>query len=1009
MRNLLLLLSILIFAGAYVPVSAQQYKYRHFTPDDGLPSSTVYRIIQDRKGFIWIATDAGVCRYDGNKFERFTVKDGLPNNEILGLYEDNLGRIWFYTFRKEPAYFYHDSIFRFNPENFFDGTLQTGMAQDKDGTFWFSTSTKGLLKYANGKCTYFNKNHLLPNNYTYIAQSWNGEVWMGMFKQIDIEKPYRNALHLYGKVDGQPPTKWTEFPDSATGNREVIIPFVGTNGQLYGYSTSILANMRGDSTVVLLSKNITRQDLFIMHLIEGQQHNLLAATSKGGFRIPMANPSNYQCFLPQVSVSDMFEDREHNLWMSTLDDGIYFLSQGGQQVQNYYHANESKTPITSIISDSIDKQLYFGTISGAVYHFENNSLVELPNMDNSKYSKLGNCAKDSLGKDWCISTYSIYIFDKGKIPPKATYQAKTYDYIGNGQVGKESTYDKNINGIRLAGMKSIASGKNNEIWVAGFCGVFRIKQDDPQQYVVKQMHNVRSVGICYDKNGKVWFGRVKGLSYIDHDTLAYLDSKQSGITGDITDIKVDANNVLWIATAGAGIYAFRDHVLEHITTSQGLSSDDVVKIHVFGNYLLAATKKGINKIEFNNHSKTTAIFPLQINDGLASKEVNDIYCDGNMVYAATNSGLSVFDENAMRRDTIAPVVYITSIKINERDTFLTNNMTLPYNKNSIMLEFIGLSYKSGKDILYRYRMEGLDTDWIETPFINTQYPALAPGKYAFYVDAKSLQGDWSGHPVSFSFVINPPFWQTWWFRVFSALLFMGIVAAIAYAVFNYYRNRNEVAKKLVQLEGQALRAQMNPHFIFNSLNAIHDFIADSDQRSAHLYLARFAALIRRTLDLSRKPTVNLTEELETLKLYLELEVMRFQGKIDYAIELNITDEPSEILMPAMLLQPYMENAIRHGLMNKEGKGHLKLEITQRDSSLICTITDNGIGRKASAMKGRNLKGHRSHAMDITSERMNAFNEKGQEVRAEVKIIDLEDEQGNALGTQVELTIPLNHN
>ena len=187
MRNLLLLLSILIFAGAYVPVSAQQYKYRHFTPDDGLPSSTVYRIIQDRKGFIWIATDAGVCRYDGNKFERFTVKDGLPNNEILGLYEDNLGRIWFYTFRKEPAYFYHDSIFRFNPENFFDGTLQTGMAQDKDGTFWFSTSTKGLLKYANGKCTYFNKNHLLPNNYTYIAQSWNGEVWMGMFKQIDIE------------------------------------------------------------------------------------------------------------------------------------------------------------------------------------------------------------------------------------------------------------------------------------------------------------------------------------------------------------------------------------------------------------------------------------------------------------------------------------------------------------------------------------------------------------------------------------------------------------------------------------------------------------------------------------------------------------------------------------------------------------------------------------------------------------------------------------------------------
>jgi hypothetical protein len=411
----------------------------------------------------------------------------------------------------------------------------------------------------------------------------------------------------------------------------------------------------------------------------------------------------------------------------------------------------------------------------------------------------------------------------------------------------------------------------------------------------------------------------------------------------------------------------------------------------------------------NQNSHVIKSYPLNINDGLISKEVLDVYKAGGKVYAATAKGLSIFKEADMQEDTSSPKVYLTSIKVNEKDSILKPYFNLDYYQNNLRIEYVALSYKSGKDILYRYRMDGLDTAWQETKFMNIQYSTLPPGTYTFMVDARSLQGHWSGHPAMASFTIKPPFWQTWWFRTLMGLLFLGIVTAISYAIIRYYRNRNEVARRLVQLEGQALRAQMNPHFIFNSLNAIHDFIADQDQRSAHLYLSRFAALIRRILELSRKPQVNLAEEIELLKLYIDLENMRFENKFDYELKVDTEDDPIDIFLPSMLLQPYVENAIRHGLTSKRGKGHLKLEIIQKGNKLLCRITDNGIGRKAAnELGGRNLKKHRSFAMDITKERVEAMNDNGQKAKADIAIIDLVDADGNANGTTVELTIPLNH-
>ena len=213
---------------------------------------------------------------------------------------------------------------------------------------------------------------------------------------------------------------------------------------------------------------------------------------------------------------------------------------------------------------------------------------------------------------------------------------------------------------------------------------------------------------------------------------------------------------------------------------------------------------------------------------------------------------------------------------------------------------------------------------------------------------------------------------------------------------------------MVELEGNALRANMNPHFVFNALNAIHDFIANSDEKSAHLYLGKFAKLIRRILDQSRKDFISLEEELDTLKLYLELENMRFENKLRFEIEIEDGIQPYDIELPPMLIQPYLENAVRHGLMNLDRPGMIKVAFSRMNNYLECTVTDNGVGRaKALEVSSKRLKSHRSAGMEITQKRVDLLYEAGKDKnRAGVEITDLVDDLGHPSGTEVSILLPL---
>jgi LytS/YehU family sensor histidine kinase len=287
---------------------------------------------------------------------------------------------------------------------------------------------------------------------------------------------------------------------------------------------------------------------------------------------------------------------------------------------------------------------------------------------------------------------------------------------------------------------------------------------------------------------------------------------------------------------------------------------------------------------------------------------------------------------------------------------------------------------------------------------------VAPGRYIFKVKGTNNDGLWNQEGTSLYLLIRPPWWQTWWFTSISILVTLGLVyGGFRYRVSQVRKQEQQKAnfnKKVSGLEMQALRAQMNPHFIFNSLNSINRFILKNNPEAASDYLSKFSRLIRLILQNSNTPTIPLENELEALNLYLELEALRFKGKFTFCICCEKEVEVNYIEIPPLIIQPYVENAIWHGLMHKEGMGHIRISVEQQQELLTCIIEDDGIGRvRAAQFKSKSATKSKSLGMQITAHRLELLHAlNGKQIRVEV--VDLVDDSAQACGTKVILSLPI---
>ena len=383
--------------------------------------------------------------------------------------------------------------------------------------------------------------------------------------------------------------------------------------------------------------------------------------------------------------------------------------------------------------------------------------------------------------------------------------------------------------------------------------------------------------------------------------------------------------------------------------------------------------------------------------------------DGTLYFGSGEGGVKAFDPGQLRPNRYIPPVVITRFKLfnKSRPGNDMKEIELEHDQNFFSFEFSALNYTDPRKNQYAYKLEGVDRDWVYSGTRRTaDYTAVAPGRYTFRVRASNNEGLWNNEGVSVKVVVHPPWWLTWWAW---AHYLVGLV--VCWWLVDRWRRKVLIEKvrmksRAKELEMQALRAQMNPHFIFNCLSSINSFVLKNQTEAASDYLTKFSRLIRTVLNNSKKSLISLEEEMEMLRLYIDMEKLRFNDGFVYSIEMDGSVDAGGIFIPPLLFQPFVENAIWHGLMHKKEKGRLDIRLGVEGELLICSIADNGVGRSfAAGSNGHSdsARKQKSMGIQITRQRLALVNgEEGDQ--GNFAIEDLYDEVGNAAGTRVVLRI-----
>lgn len=975
---------VCLLAGLFSIVSGfgQSPLFKHFTVEDGLPSSEVYMARQDSRGYMWFATDRGACRFDGYSFKTFTSEDGLADNTIFGIYKDYKNRIWFISFSGQLSYYYNDRIYTHSAneklKELVSSEIITSMYVDEGDTIWlgFSNGSKGLMINPDQEVKTVDDNWIGESKY-FIKKFKDQSITFGL--NPSPVKPTGDNLTI------KEPNSRTEV---SLGVNEVTKsthhPYAKTlrNG---GYFLSInnhLFHILGDE---LIGKYSTKSKL-TKSLFEDSKGNLWAGQHRYGaicFSNGLSDTSQISHYLPEQSVSDVFEDNQGGLWFTTLTNGVFFLPSREYLSFNRELGLEDES-ISSIAGNA--SGIWAGSLKGKLYQIQPDGLTGYKVSTYSLRHQLQHMHSLEDGSIWIHSDSNLHtITPKGKIEtlPPISVLSLDESYDGTKWIGSHKYLHK------LKGQKVIYSSKDDQFKKR----VFSVLEEAP---------------------GKVWLGCIDGLWFYNGEKYERVGQPGSVLSNRINSIEKDRNGNLWLATMGGGVVVKNGNRFQTISRQDGLAGNLCNFLHIDSlNNIWVATNQGLSKIEgFNFAEDNIRISNYTTIEGLISNEIKQVFVAGRKVWVATSRGITVFDQQKVKLNTIPPPIYIQHIRIREKDTLIREHYDLAYNKNFIGIDFVGLSYNNAGQLLYKYKMDGLgeeDQEWTITKDRSLQYTTLPPGNYQFTVYAMNNSGKWSDFPATFSFTISPPFYRTWWF----ILMCIGSVTSVIWFVF-YFRYRTlklqtNLLRRTLISEQKALRSQMTPHFIFNSLNSIQQLISENDRLQAIQSTSKFAKLMRKILNNSAQSAITLSEEIETLQLYLDLESLRFEGKFQYIIKIGMDIDTEDTEIPPMLIQPYLENALWHGIMNRSDRsGKVELKIDRKDQLLVCSITDNGIGRKkAAALRSKHASIHKSSGMQITEERLKILNAT-RNSSLSVKIVDLEDKDGEALGTRVEIYVPLDY-
>jgi len=967
-KNLLILLASLFLCPAAFP---QEYSYTHYDVQDGLAGSTVYSMAQDRDGFMWFGTETGLSRFDGTHFRNFTTSDGLPGNEILSVYPDSRGRVWLIPFKNEVAYYWKGRIH--NKEN--DPVLRRLSLTGNAVSFLEDSMGNILIREMRGL------EIVHPDGSIARMRKFVGmDSWIALTPGLNSEGAFRVAIAnvrdpFYYFVDIRRDTVVRAKKMISHFGNYTSCSYIGPNLEIVKHLDSIVfADAEGNEK---FSRPVPKGLIGISHINDS---SLVINTYTNTYLLDLRTNKIKDSFLKAQTVNSVLEDSEGSLWFSTLGKGVYRL--GSAEITNYsFRASNSNLGVFCI--REFDSTIYLGGDHFFLQAFDpkNKTVCSLQLIGDASRGRITSMVR-SLSLGILVGT------DQG-----------IYRFRGFGK--KADLFLERGHAI-----KSLVVEEGNTLLEANN---FHVRRDYLDKRRTDTLWPDRA-SCALPQGNTCYFGTLNGLyAYKDRKTV-WLGTLDKAFTNRIIALDSSSDGTLWVITDGDGLVGYRNgRIVARITTVQGLTSNTCRAIFVAPDAIWVGTDKGLNKVTVRDHAFT--VIPFTRADGLNADIINTIYIKGKKVYVGTPEGLNLFDESRISKRSGCQL-RMTGINVSGKDwDYDTTAFTLPHKDNNIQFDFAGISFKSAGSIAYQYRLLGLDDNWKTTKTTILNYPSLPSGNYELQLMATNKFGIRS-NTLSVKFVVDKLLWEKLWFRAAVLLLTMALVILL----FNYRvkkvrekdAERMNSAVKMAELEQMALRSQMNPHFIFNCMNSIQEFIIDKDILGANEFITKFSHLIRKTLDVSSQSLITIQEEVDYISTYLELESKRFGNKFVFEVDVDASIDPQHYQIPPMILQPYLENAVRHGMGHRQDReGRISVRISLHTPYMRCIIEDNGVGRRLAARyKSKNAIRYQSKGMNLVAQRIEMLN-KTTSPPILIDIEDLEEEDGAALGTRITLSFSLN--
>ncbi|MEO8403264.1 MAG: two-component regulator propeller domain-containing protein [Chitinophagaceae bacterium] len=1022
MRHVLNL--VCCFICVLVQAQNETENFNHYTTRQGLSNDQVHCIIQDSRKFLWIGTREGLNRYDGHSFKKFFSQknnpNGLSHNYIYSLLEYKPGQLLIATvsglsvLNTLTGQFENEKI-SFDPLKAGSGINVTGLYKDPAGQIWISHS--GELDILDSNLHYAYRFTDLP-----WAKDLKGIVIYNNDWYTDKQHRLWIAGDIMEIIDFSAKQVWNyknnpKYFGFLTSNSFIRSFFLDEDNNVLWYTPWGEGLSRYDLLThkeqhVLLAAAPRTEFASVNSIIRKNKDRLICGSGAGIYEVDI-HSLDYKKVVDKISINPICSDGIH-YWAGTNIEGFLQIKETPSFLKELLLTNTNVFDSLSFCTDLINGS------NGNIYSsFLSNTLFEIDKERNTYHTfsipglkgiNINEICSDKEGRYWVGTSEGIYLFDavskKFYRPPflpaelrgGITINVIFCDSQDNVWIGTRKPFQL----YKYDAVRKRIDKISNDI-ITAFSSMF---VDSRISNIIEDRENLWM--ISYRGGGIINFNKktAQWKLYPISNRNKNLLSKDG-----ILSLHPDVHNNLWLTDDfGNGLisYNYLTDSIKRFTRNDGLPSDYISTIVADrSNNLWITSEFGLTQFNIENYKTTSYTLEVMQNPSFPPDETLFDTLTNSIVYATGNK-LLFLQPSALKRDLPSNIPVVDRVTINNKDIFTHSpgtEISLEHDENNISLEFTAVNFSSTYNTKLAYQLTGLDTSWkISDANQSVHYANLLPGTYIFKIKTENETGEWSGDYDVFTFTIRPVFWQTTWFQFL-------VFASLSFLIFWFVRRRirnirkeAELKQKLAETEMMALRSQMNPHFIFNCLSAIDNLIQTNQADKATTYLGRFAKLIRSVLESSKNNVVPFHKDFKTLELFLQLEQLRCNNKFEYELLTEGELMDGDYKVPPLIIQPFVENAIHHGLLNKmDGERKLVIKAFLKDNFIQYSIQDTGVGRAmAQEIKDRNKPEHQSYGIQITTERIHLHN-KEENKNDDIVITDLV-ENGRAAGTEINIQL-----